>query len=213
MREDLGDLVYPVLAYLIRKRDALDRGDPLELDAVQADLRALLKSPAEAQRLPDFGGDGGDGGDFLGVRYALTCWLDERFIDSPWKSAWRDRKLEEALYGTNDRAWKFWHQAGLGQRRQGGDALEAYNLCVLLGFRGDGPEKPQTLQSWRDAIQGQLARDQTEAWPSPPEQPMNLNLTPLQGRERLRRAVMALLPTLGLLIVLAASVLVKQLSN
>jgi type VI secretion system protein ImpK len=210
MREDLADLVYPVLAYLIRKRDALDRGDPLELDAVQADLRALLKSPADAQRLPDFGGDGGD---FLGVRYALACWLDERFMDSTWKSAWRDRKLEEALYGTNDRAWKFWHQAGLGQRRQGGDALEAYYLCVLLGFRGDGPEKPQTLQSWRDTIQGQLAKDQTEAWPSPPEQPLNLNLTPLQGRERLRRAVIALLPTLGLLIVLAAFVVVKQLSD
>src|SRR5262249_22299725 len=75
MREDLADLVYPVLAYLIRKRDALDRGDPLEVDKVQADLRASLKSPAEAQRLPDFGGDGGD---FLGVRYALACWLDER---------------------------------------------------------------------------------------------------------------------------------------
>ena len=134
-------------------------------------------------------------------------------MDSPWKSAWRDRKLEEALYGTNDRAWKFWHQAGLGQRRQGGDALEAYYLCVLLGFRGDGPEKPQTLQSWRDTIQGQLAKDQADAWPAPPEQPLNLNLTPLQGRERLRRAVMALLPTLGLLIMLAVFLLVKHSSD
>src|SRR5262249_27525799 len=118
-----------------------------------------------------------------------------------------------ALYGTNDRAWKFWHQAGLGQRRQGGDALEAYYLCVLLGFRGDGPGQPQTLQSWRDTIQGQLMKDQTEAWPAPPEQPLNLNLTPLQGQERLRRAVMALLPTVGLLITLVAFLLVKNLSD
>jgi type VI secretion system protein ImpK len=210
MREDLAELVHPILAYLIRKRDAQNRGDPLELDAVQADLRALLKPAAEAQRWPDYGGDGGD---FLGVRYALTCWMDERFIDSPWKSAWRDRKLEEALYATNDRAWKFWHQAGLAQRRQGGDALEAFYLCVLLGFRGDGPEKSQTLQSWREAVQAQLARDQTEAWSAPPERPLDLNLLPLQGRDRLRRAVMAFLPTLGLLVALAAFVLFKLLSD
>ena len=39
-------------------------------------------------------------------------WLDELFIlYSSWESAWNERKLEGSLYGSNDRAWRFWEQA------------------------------------------------------------------------------------------------------
>ena len=72
---------------------------------------------------------------FLGVRYGLTCWLDELFIlYSPWERLWNERKLEASLYGTNDRAWRFWEQARLAESRAGSSALEVFYLCVILGF-------------------------------------------------------------------------------
>src|SRR5205807_5159764 len=116
--------------------------------------KGLLLTDVEARRNVDFGGGGGrdqsprdqggladeatEAGDrFLGVRYALACWLDEFFIlNTPWEKKWNERKLEVELYGTNDRAWKFWRQAELALALPQDDAVEAFFLCVMLGFRG-----------------------------------------------------------------------------
>src|SRR5262245_55589884 len=127
MREELANLVYPVLSRALAIKERLDRGESPEIDVEQAALKGFLQSDAEARRVPDYGGevemDAIRGvalfeGEtrrkeiFLGVRYALTCWLDELFIlDTKWEKEWNEQKLEMALYGTNDRAWKFWEQA------------------------------------------------------------------------------------------------------
>src|SRR5947209_13972033 len=116
----------------------------------------MLLTESEARRHPDFGGEGERpaqtpaseaapaGRPFLGVRYALACWLDELLIlNSPWSAAWNERKLEAALYGTNDRAWKFWEQAELAAARPTTDALEGFFLCVVLGFRGELGLEPE----------------------------------------------------------------------
>ena len=151
----------------------------------------LLKTASEAQRWPDFGGDGDR---FLGIRYGLTCWLDEIFIrDSPWHAEWNERKLEESLYGSNERTWKFWFQAKLSQARPGTDALEAYHLIVMLGFRGEGPEKPETIASWCAAAETQLARVQNQPWSGPQELQPELVVTPRRGRERMRTILMLLI--------------------
>lgn len=204
MREELANLVYPVLTRALDIKDRLARGDEPELHVEQVALKGLLQSDAEARRVPDFGGEvdmdalRGAGlfeGNarkeiFHGVRYALTCWLDEMFIlDTPWEMAWNEQKLEMALYGTNDRAWKFWEQAHLAERRPDSDAVEAFYLCVMLGFRGTMGEEPEKLRAWATAIQGRIARGQAMAWEPPPEVEPATDVPPLLGRRQLQRMV------------------------
>jgi type VI secretion system protein ImpK len=206
MHEELSTLVHPVLAHALDVRERLDRGEPLHLDVEQAALKGLLRTELEAQRWADFGGDvsrdparlaprpGAPQAAapelFLGARYALVCWLDELFIVySPWGAAWNERKLEMALYGSNDRAWKFWEQARLAETRPTTDALEVFFLCVTLGFRGDLREAPEQLRTWMAGNQGRLTRGAGEDWPHPAELDPPTNVPPLRARDRLARVV------------------------
>lgn len=205
MREEIANLVHPVFTYGLRLKDRLERGESLEFASEQAALKGLLLGELEAKRYPEFGGQSQDGATmarmsmggrrspdvFLGIRYALACWLDEIFIlDSPWERMWNERKLEEALYGTNDRAWFFWEQAQLAANRTGVDALEAFYLCVMLGFRGDYREKPDKLKTWVEASGKRIGREQGKEWSCPPELEPPMNVPPLHGRERLQRMVL-----------------------
>jgi type VI secretion system protein ImpK len=209
MREEIADLVYPIVAYAVQTFQNVERGDRVDMGAVQSELRGRLKTASEAQRWPDFGGDGDR---FLGIRYGLTCWLDEIFLrDSPWHAEWNERKLEESLYGSNERAWKFWFQAKLAQARPGTEALEAYHLLVMLGFRGEGPEKPQTIEGWRDAVEAQLARAQGQPWAGPQELQPDMVVTPRRGRERLRTVVILLIGAAALVVPFATFFLWLQL--
>lgn len=150
MQEDIANLVHPTLNYALKLRDRLEQGEAVDLETEQGKLRGLLLTEIEARRWPDYGGDthgaGSDlsgeetrptGDEFLGIRYALACWIDELFIlYSPVEKDWNERKLEGELYGSNDRAWKFWRQAEMALSRPRSDALEVFFLCVLMGFRG-----------------------------------------------------------------------------
>ena len=207
MQEDLGNLVYPLVARALEVKDRLAKGDALHLDAEQGALRGLLLTELEARRWADFGGEEERGptrivqsapgqeppprpAAFLGARYALVCWLDELFIvHSIWGEEWNERKLEVALYGSNERAWKFWEQARLAELRPTPDALEAYFLCVTLGFRGDLHEAPERLHAWVVANQARLTRVGPEDWPHPPELDPPVNVPPLRGRDRLGRVI------------------------
>lgn len=114
---EIPDLFHPVFAYGLQLKARLESGERPVFDAEQGVLKGLLLSETEARRWSGYGGDTGPAGleggarrgaQFLGVRYALVCWLDELFtLDSPWQGQWNEHKLEVALYGTNDRAWKF----------------------------------------------------------------------------------------------------------
>jgi len=198
MRDDLAEIVYPTVAYALQVRASLKRGEDLNMVAVQSELRTLLKTASEAQRWPEYGGDGDR---YLGIRYGLTCWLDELFIlDSPWETHWNERKLEESLYGSNERAWKFWFQAKLAQARPGLDTLEGFYLCVMLGFRGEGPEKPDTVATWRDAVESQLARVHNQPWPGPQELQPELNARPRRAKDRLRGLLIGVIGLVALII-------------
>lgn len=203
MQEEIANLVYPIFMHGLHLKQRLDRGDALLLDDEQAKLKGLLLTETEARRWPDFGGtaepqpsnqsqyvamhDERGMEDFLGIRYALVCWLDELFIlESPWSSAWNERKLEAALYGTNDRAWKFWEQAQLAEKRSTRDTLEAFFLCVLLGFRGDYAEDRTKLENWVAAARAHIHRGLTQDWPYPPELEPPMHVPPRRGRDRLR---------------------------
>jgi type VI secretion system protein ImpK len=225
MHEDLATLVHPVLRYGLDLHERLARGEPASLDKEQAALKGLLLTDMDAGRYPDFGGDpatagvaqgasemaGFRGGSrFLGVRYALACWLDEIFIgDSPWAAQWNEKKMEVALYGTNDRAWKFWEQAQLAEARFTPDALEAFFLCVILGFRGDLIEDLPKLQTWVSALQARLIKAQAQAWQPPAEREPPVHVPPLRGPEQLRNAILYMVVVL-LIMIPAVAVLVVQ---
>ncbi|MGL4461427.1 MAG: DotU family type IV/VI secretion system protein, partial [Planctomycetia bacterium] len=180
MRQELSDLVFPVFQAGLRLRRRLVAGETVDIDVEQAALRTLLFTDAEARRVEDFGGGGdlsagpaslpgaaaaGRPAPFLGVRYALVCWLDELFIlHSPWGREWNERKLEVALYGSNDRAWKFWDQSARAESRPTLDALETFFLCVMLGFGGALGEEADRLSAWVAAARDRIGRASTRAW-------------------------------------------------
>jgi type VI secretion system protein ImpK len=172
MRQEIADLVFPVFraGILLRKRLLGRKADEMDIQREQETLKMLLnkRPPDEAareylgdQRYADPRHSADSRGDsYLGIRYALTCWLDEIIIqdDIPWKDQWNETKLEEAdsLFRSNDRAWRFWDQAKLASARGLRDAQEVYYLCVLLGFRGNKDGQPDQLQEWRQAAESQL---------------------------------------------------------
>jgi type VI secretion system protein ImpK len=215
MRDELANLIHPVLLQGLRLKERIDRGDLLNLTSEQTTLKTLLLSEGEARRYPDFGGDdtayaglmrGQVNPDhFLGVRYGLACWLDELFIrDSPWSKVWGDARLEQALYGLNERDSRFWQQARLAEHRPSADALEGFYLCVMLGFRGELRELHDRLYAWAEAAGKRIAREQNKEWTMPPELEPPINAPPLHGWERLRRMVLVLFWFIFILVPLAA---------
>jgi type VI protein secretion system component VasF len=80
----------------------------------------------------------------------------------------------------------------------------------MLGFRGEGPGKPETLASWCEGLREQLAKQQNRAWPGlPAEQQPQGNSMPRRTRERLRRILIGVTGILAVLIPLAMYILVS----
>jgi type VI secretion system protein ImpK len=210
MREEIARVVHPIFAAGLDLRERVLRGDKVILDREQQSLTRLLKPPIEAQQWPEYGGSGGR---FLGTRYALACWLDEIFLNedfagTAWGNEWNEKHLETALYGTNDRAWNFWLQAELAEA-EGLDAQEVFYLCVMLGYRGEGQNKPANLEDWREQMEAKLERN-------PPEQPglkVELNARPRRARERLRGVLLGIVAVLFVLIPTVAYFIVSNFSK
>jgi type IV/VI secretion system ImpK/VasF family protein len=100
--------------------------DPEECRATCIELlRAFDKSGHEAER-------------FQSARYALTAWIDDCLIRTRWPHAamWNAHSLEQELYGTSCRNWKFFEQAEAAGKRGDWEALRVYQFCVAFGFRG-----------------------------------------------------------------------------
>jgi type VI secretion system protein ImpK len=201
MREEIANLVFPVLTHGVRLKKRLTDGDDApDFATAQNELQGLLQSASQAQRWADFGGDkpvgdsirGRHGDQFLGIRYALVCWLDEIFIlDSPWKDQWSERSLEVDLYNSRERAWRFWEQADRASARPSTDALEVFFLCVMLGFRGDKGNAPDELKHWYDRIKAQLDKGQGSDFALPVEGQPRTHVPPLSGGPRLQNMLVA----------------------
>jgi type VI secretion system protein ImpK len=220
MRKEIADLVYPVFTYALRAKEQLAHGESLAFAQAQAALRGLLKSESEARRWGEYSGEQtttgtvtgrGSSGAFLGIRYALVCWLDEIFIlDSPWRSEWTENSLEVALYGTRDRSEKFWEQARRAEARPGSDALEVFFLCVMLGFRGEMRHNPDGLRAWREAAESQIAQNQAREPSLPPDSQLGSDVPPLHGARRFRAMALTFGAAVLLLIPAAMFYLVLQ---
>ncbi|GIW83008.1 MAG: hypothetical protein KatS3mg105_4815 [Gemmatales bacterium] len=192
MRQEIAELVEPIIRYGMRLKEQIAQKDTLNVEAEHASIKAMLLSEGEARRWPAFGGDG----QFLGVRYALTCWLD----DILEKALPGNATLEQALFGSTQRSSRFWQQAQLANAYPDGDALEGFFWCVMLGFRGDMATKPADLRDWVEQARKRVARNQAKDWSVPPELEVTINVPPLDGRQRLKRMLVALAATAVLLI-------------
>lgn len=140
----LAARVHDIFGQGLDLHERVTRGDDVDFRTEHGRLRRLLFEDGGLARDPEYAGDprgGDDQGRFLGVRYALACWLDELFINDcePWKELWSQDALEPAVIGegSQDRAWRFWVQARLAEGRPSTDALEVYLWCVMLGFKGE----------------------------------------------------------------------------
>jgi type VI secretion system protein ImpK len=189
MTKKFRGIIQPILMATLELKDRLDRGESPNMDTEQARLTALLQTDVEARRVIDYGGDGMN---YMGARYALVCWIDELFIVyTSWGDQWRKKSMEVGVYGgTADRAWKFWEQAEMAQKGKTAslDALEAFFLCVMLGFRGRFLNDPAKLKSWVDAVGAQVAS--TQEWPTPNDLGVTTNVSPLLGRDLFRRRIL-----------------------
>lgn len=234
MQEEIANLVHPVMNAALRLRERLEQGESLDLDSEQAKLKALLLTEIESRRWIDYGGDSGgtaiagssvdlgsaadearpSGDEFLGIRYALVGWIDELFIlYSPAEKEWNEHKLEGELYGTNDRAWKFWKQAELALARPRSDALEVFFLCVLMGFRGELREQQDELQAWISSTKARIAKIKSQDWPVPLEYEPATYVPPHYGRDQLQHMIFAGGVVLLLMIPVVAFFLVHRLGH
>ena len=129
---------------------------------------------------------------FLGVQYALTCWLDEVFmLDAPtwWSQQWEADSLEVRLYGgSQERAWRFWDQARKAEGPRGSpEALEAFLWCVMLGFKGapDTLNPPINPPVWVDNVRKRVLSARSAEFPVPAQKEAPTRVPALRGPERL----------------------------
>jgi type VI secretion system protein ImpK len=223
MQDHIANLVHEVLIHGLRLRERADAGEPVDLENEQATLKKLVLEP-RAQGWADYAGEGPSpdksilgtaaglrrsSDQFLGIRYALVCWLDEIMIDSPLRDAWNDRKLETELYGTNMRAEEFWRQAKKAEAKLGSDAAEVYFLCSMLGFRGEMGGNLEELHARVSAVQTRIGRAAEP--PVPPEREAATFVPPRRGRERMQTMVLVWAAVLLLLVPVAVFFLVQKI--
>jgi type VI secretion system protein ImpK len=201
MQDIIARHVHQVFGAGVEVKERLERGERPHFDAEYTRLKGLLLNDGELRSLADYTGDARDAGPalnprgthaalrggepFLGIRYALACWLDEVFVvDSPWSAAWSEQTLEVALYGgSSQRAWRFWEQAKKAEARPGGDALEVYLWCVVLGFRGEPPPDLKPAQ-WVDGVRRRVLAAHGQEFAAPPDKDVPTFVPVLRGRDR-----------------------------
>jgi type VI secretion system protein ImpK len=203
MNESFGKVVYPVINTALKLKAELDankiKDSDVEsrIDKAQRDLVELLRAGGEIRGQVDYTGDGGV---FLGARYALACWIDELFnVHAPalWADRWKERILEVDLFGHGDSAWRFWEQLDIVLRHPnvprpsvapGLDAMETFFLCVALGFRGKYLDEPAKVREYLDEMRPQLIR--VRSFDEPRDVGVQTNVEPPGGQQKLRRVAL-----------------------
>jgi type VI secretion system protein ImpK len=228
MRDEIADLVFPVFRQGLRLRRRLLSRQAAKLDwqREQKEILSLLQAvPKAPDALADYVGDHLHGGElrsgysssryehFLGIRYALACWIDEIMIqrDLPWNDIWNENKIEQQIYGDNLRAVYFWKQARRAEVQPSRDPLEVYYLCVVLGFRGELAEHPDKVATWRDQAEAQITEE--NAWTPPQERKVKPRVPLLTGSQRKQRMLLAATATALVFIPLAVFSLVAFFSQ
>lgn len=168
------------LTYLSR----LKRGQPVQLDNILSRFTQLLRNPDLDSDPIYIGNDRG----FLGVRYALVSWIDEVFTyETRLADEWENVKLEFSLYGTAIRNEQFWLEADTVERQLADeDALEAFYLCMALGFRGQHRTPSREFFEWADRTNRRVRKNFDQAWKEPAKTVTPADPPSLTGAARVR---------------------------
>lgn len=223
MSQEITAHVLEVLAYGLSLKERIIRGESVLLDTENARLKQMLWADGAVRGHPDYGDNlprpvPYDSRDFLGVRYALACWLDEIFISDvssaniEWSRRWKEKSLEAELYGGGqERAWRFWVQADQAEKRPGAEAVEAYLWCVMLGFRGDpGIINPP---EWVERVRRRVITAHQQEFRLPADLGLKTNVPALRGRDRFRAAGRVLMLVVAVAIFAGAAILAQYLSK
>ena len=192
MRPELAERTFDILLHGLTLRDRVASGGRPNLAAEQSKLKGLLgaNSGPPWGSTNDVQASASDQArEFLGMRYALTCWLDEVLINAGWKE-WDENKLESTLYRMNVRYNNFWTQARLAEAAPGAtEAQEAFLLCALLGFRGEMENTPDQLREWVSNTRARVTRSGGREPPPIPERAPVSDVPELRGAEAYRKMV------------------------
>ncbi|MGL4424150.1 MAG: DotU family type IV/VI secretion system protein [Gemmataceae bacterium] len=210
--------VLDVLQYTLELRERITSANPPLLETEQARLRQMLLGDGEVRGHPEYTDFAPrpvpwNHAEFLGIRYALTCWVDEVFISdpqSPWSQQWKERALESELYGgSQERADRFWMQAELAEKRASTEAIEAFLWCIMLGFRGNPRMKVNELT---DRFRRRVL-DRPREFRLPGDLGIRTNVPFLSGPSRYRTAARLLIIMLTLLIFVLTTLVVQSLTS
>jgi len=144
----------PIILTVLELLERISRNEPVQPQEERSFLQNRFHE-AEARV--------GQKRDWQLAKYALTAWIDDMLIEAPWagRGWWENNSLEFAYFQTRDRATEFYVKAREAAELSSRDALEAFYLAVMLGFRGlyGSPEAiyladqlrlPATIESWTE---------------------------------------------------------------
>lgn len=218
--DNITSHVLDVFSYGLSLKERVTNGDPLLLDAESAKLKQMLWADGSVKGHPDYGDSAPrpvpvDSREFLGVRYALACWLDEIFIsdaECPWSRDWTEKSLEADIFGGGqERAWRFWAQAEMAEKRPGTEAVEAFMWCVMLGFRGS--PRLQNPAEWAERVRRRVLTARQQEFRLPAELGLKTNVPALRGRDRFRTAGRVLLTAAAAAMFTGTALIVRHYSR
>jgi type VI secretion system protein ImpK len=164
MSPDFAAAVDPVFKYVLSVMEGIETGKALPGQDVRLTATKHIDQ-AEVQL--------GDRADWKLAKYALTAWVDEVLIDSPWEGRtwWEQHRLEFQYFRTADAFTVFYEQAKKAAALPRKDALETYYVCVVLGFRGvygdpngiqhaEEAELPSSLEEWARQVSMSIELEQ-----------------------------------------------------
>lgn len=208
MTDPFARVIGPIVQHVLEFQRALAAGTHPDLHTERNELLSLLDEAEQKAA-----GHRETAHAFDLARHALIYWIDEVLINSQWTHApdWRDHILERDFYGERLGGERFYEKARDAEARAGADALEAYFLCVALGFRGQHSQSPRELQAWADRVYRRIAEaggNPDRFLPDDPRDPDEGPLQPLPGPSIL--LTVSVLASASLLASLACFILVAE---
>jgi type VI secretion system protein ImpK len=165
LKPRFASAVDPVFVSALHALERLDQGQQLEPLELSSELE---------QRLADGDARLGLEPNWCLAKYALVAWIDEMLVNHAWQGSkwWSNNVLEARLFQSRLCSVRFFELAKQASAFSDSDALEVFQQCVILGFRGmyaptgeiseitsDG-DYPTTLDNWLRTVDRRLASAQ-----------------------------------------------------
>jgi len=177
LKRRFASAVDPVFVYALQALERLDRGQQLEPQELSLELEQRLTHGDACLGLEP---------NWLLAKYALVAWIDEMLVNHAWPGSkwWSNNVLEARLFQSRLCSVRFFELAKQATAASDCDALEVFQQCVILGFRGMyGPtgevleipnagDYPSTLAKWLRTVDRRLTSAHSPAdAPSSPVAP------------------------------------------